>query len=94
MTIADYTVPVVVTVDDEEMEDVVAPVADLQNEHAGQVIVMPDDDFYAGYNPDSIEYMVEVARKEAEEFTEEASDDGTVVLCCSDRSPLFILLFT
>jgi hypothetical protein len=94
VTVADSTVPIVVTIEDEEMEDIMAPAADLQNEHAGQVIVMPDDDFYAGYDLDSIEYMVEVARKEAEEFKEEASDDGTKVLSCSDRSPLFILLFT
>jgi hypothetical protein len=72
----------------------VAPAIDLQNKHAGQVIIVPDDDFYAGYDPDSIEYLLEVARKEAEEFKEEASDDGTEVLSCSDRSPLFILLFT
>jgi hypothetical protein len=55
---------------------------------------VPNDDFYAGYDPDSIEYMVEVDRKEAEQFKEEASDDGTEVLSYFDRSPLFILLFT
>jgi hypothetical protein len=94
VTVADSTVPVVVAVDEVEMEDPVAPTADLQNEHAGQVIVVLDDDFYAGYDPDSIEYMVEEDRKEAEPFKEEASDDSTEVLSCSDRSPLFILLFT
>jgi hypothetical protein len=65
VTVADSTVPVVVAIED-EMEDLVAPTADLQNEHAGQVFVVPDDDFYAGYDPDSIKYMVEVDRKEAE----------------------------
>jgi hypothetical protein len=35
VTVADSTVPVVVAVEDEEMEDLVAPTADLQNEHAG-----------------------------------------------------------
>jgi hypothetical protein len=94
MTVADSTIPVVVTVDEVEMEDLVAPVADLQNEHAGQFIAMPDDDFYAGYDPNSIEYMVEEDHKEVEQFKEEASDDGTEVLSYSDRSPLFILLFT
>jgi hypothetical protein len=49
---------------------------------------------YAGYDPDSIEYMVEEDHKEAEPFKEEASDDSTEVLSCSDRSPLFVLLFT
>jgi hypothetical protein len=94
MTIAASTVPVVVAIDEVEMEDPVAPVADLQNQHAGQVIVMPDDDYYAGYDPDSIEYMVEEDRKEAEPFKEEAFDDSTEVLSSSDRSPLFVLLFT
>jgi hypothetical protein len=70
VTVADSTVPAVVAVDKVEMEDLVAPTADLQNEHAGQVIVMPDDDFYTGYDPDSIEYMVEEDRKEAEPFKE------------------------
>jgi hypothetical protein len=55
---------------------------------------VPDDDYYAGYDPDSIEYMVEEDRKEAEPFKEEASDDSTEVLSCSDRSPLFVVLFT
>jgi hypothetical protein len=59
VTVADSTIPIVVAVDEVEMEDLVAPTADLQNEHACQFIVMPDDDFYAGYDPDSIEYMVE-----------------------------------
>jgi hypothetical protein len=27
---------------------------------------VPDDDYYTGYDPDSIEYMVEEDRKEAE----------------------------
>jgi hypothetical protein len=94
VTVAASTIPVVVAVNKVEMEDPVAPAADLQNEHAGQVIVVPDDDFYAGYDPESIEYMVEEDRKEAEPFKEEASNDSTEVLSCSDRSPLFILLFT
>jgi hypothetical protein len=94
VTVAASTVPIVVTVDEVEMEDPVAPVAHLQNQHAGQVIVVPDDDYYAGYDPGSIEYMVEEDRKEAEPFKEEASDDSTEVLSCSDRSPLFVLLFT
>ena len=55
---------------------------------------MPDDDYYAGYDPDSIEYMVEEDRKEAEPFKEEASNDRTKVLSCSDCSPLFVVLFT
>jgi hypothetical protein len=38
---------------------------------------VPDDDYYAGYDPDSIEYMLEEDRKEAEPFKEEASDDST-----------------
>jgi hypothetical protein len=94
ITIAASTIPIVVAVDEMEMEDPVAPAADLQNQHAGQVIVMPDDDYYAGYNPDSIEYMVEEDHKEAEPFKEEASDDNTEVLSCSNRSPLFVVLFT
>jgi hypothetical protein len=96
VTVAVSAVPVVVVVDDEEKEDVVAPAADLQNEHASQVIVVPDDDpdFYAGEDHDSIEYRLEEAHKEEIEFKEEASDDGTEVPSCSDRSPLFILLFT
>ena len=81
-------------VDEMEMEDPVAVAADLQNQHAGQVIIVPDDDYYAGYDPDSIEYMVEEDRKEAVPFKEEASDDSTEVLSCSDRSPLFVVLFT
>jgi hypothetical protein len=94
VTVAASTVPVVVVVDEVEMEDPVAPAADLHNQHAGQVIVLPDDDYYAGYDLDSIEYMVEEDCKEAEPFKEEASDDSTEVLSCSDRSPLFVLLFT
>lgn len=95
VTVADSTVPVVVAVDDEKKEDVVAPAADLQNPHAGrQVIVVPDDEYYDGEDPDSIEYLYEQARKEDVPFKEEASDDGTEVLSCSVRSPLFILLFT
>jgi hypothetical protein len=94
VTVADSTVPVMVAVDEVEMEDLVAPTADLPNEHACQFIIVLDDDFYAGYDPDSIEYMVEEDRKEAEQFKEEASDDDTEVLSCSDQSPLFILLFT
>jgi hypothetical protein len=83
-------------VDEMEMEDPVAVAADLQNQHAGQVIVVPDDDYYAGagYDPDSIEYLIEEDRKEAVPFKEEASDDSTEVLSCSDRSPLFVVLFT
>jgi hypothetical protein len=79
-----------------EMEDPVAVAADLQNQHASQVIVVPDDDYYAGagYDPDSIEYLIEEDRKEAVPFTEEASDDSTEVLSCSDQSPLFVVLFT
>jgi hypothetical protein len=76
------------------MEDPVAPMAVLQNQHAGQVIIIPDNDYYAGYDPDSIEYMIEEDHKEAELFKEEASDDSTEVLSCSDRSPLFVILFT
>jgi hypothetical protein len=94
MTVVASTVPVVVAIDEVEMEDPVAPTADLQNQHAGQVIVVPDDDYYAGYDPDSIESMVEEDRKEAELFKEEASNDSIEVLSCSNRSPLFILLFT
>jgi hypothetical protein len=94
VTVAASTIPIVVVVDEVEMEDPVAPAAHLQNQHAGQVIVVLDDDYYAGYNPDSIEYMVEDDRKEAEPFKEEASADSTEVLSCSDRSPLFVLLFT
>jgi hypothetical protein len=84
------------TVDEMEMEDPVAVAADLQNQHAGQVIIMPNDDYYtsAGYDPDSIQYLIEEDRKEAVPFKEEASDDSTEVLSCSDRSPLFIILFT
>jgi hypothetical protein len=67
--------------------------ADLQNQHAGQVIIVPDDDYYVGYDPDSIEYMVEEDRKEADPFKEEASNDSTEVLSSSDRSSLFIVLF-
>jgi hypothetical protein len=83
-------------IDEMEMEDPVAVAADLQNQHAGQVIVVPDDDYYtgAGYDLDSIEYMIEEDRKEAVSFKEEASDDSTEVLSCSDQSPLFIVLFT
>jgi hypothetical protein len=57
---------------------------------------VPDDDYYvgAGYDPDSIEYMLEEDRKEAVPFKEEASDDSIEVLSYSDRSPLFIVLFT
>jgi hypothetical protein len=55
---------------------------------------VPDDDYYAGYDPDSIEYMVEEDRKEVVPFKEEASDDSIKVLSCSDRSPLFVILFT
>jgi hypothetical protein len=94
ITVAASTVPIVVAVNEMEMEDPVAPAANLQNQHAGQVIVVPDDDYYAGYDPDSIEYMLEEDRKEAEPFKKEASDDSTKVLSCSDRSPLFIVLFT
>jgi hypothetical protein len=97
ITVAASTIPIVVAVDEMEMEDPVAPAApavDLQNQHAGQVIIVPDDDYYAGYDPDSIEYMVEEDRKEVVPFKEEASDDSTEVLTCSDRSPLFVILFT
>jgi hypothetical protein len=94
VTVAASTVPIVVAVDEAEMEDLVAPAAHLQNQPAGQVIVVPSDDYYVGYDPDSIEYTVEEDRKEAELFKEEASDDSTEVLSCSDRSPLFVLLFT
>jgi hypothetical protein len=94
VTVAASTVPIVVTVDEVEMEDPIAPASHLQNQHAGQVIVVPDDDYYTGYDPDSIEYMVEEDRKEAEPFKEEASNDSTEVLSYSDRSPLFVLLFT
>jgi hypothetical protein len=55
---------------------------------------VPHDDYYASYDPDSIEYMVEEDRKEVAPFKDEASDDSTEVLSCSDRSPLFVLLFT
>jgi hypothetical protein len=94
VTVAASTVPIMVAIDEVEMEDPMALAAHLQNQHAGQVIVVPDDDYYAGYDPDSIEYMVQEDRKEAEPFKEEASDDSTEVLSCSDRSPLFVLLFT
>jgi hypothetical protein len=94
VTVAASTVPIVVAVDKVEMEDPVAPTADLQSQNAGQVIIVPDDDYYAVYDPDSIEYMVEEDRKEAEPFKEEAYDDSTEVLSYSDRSPLFIVLFT
>jgi hypothetical protein len=53
--IAASIVPIMVAINEIEMEDHMAPVADLQNQHAGQVIVVPDDDYYAGYDPDSIE---------------------------------------
>jgi hypothetical protein len=94
VTVAASTIPIVVAIDEVEMEDPMAPAADLQNQHAGQVIIVSVDDYYAGYDPDSIEYMVEEDRKEAEPFKEEASDDSTEVLSCFDRSPLFVLLFT
>jgi hypothetical protein len=96
VTVAASTIPIVVAIDEMEMEDPVAPAADLQNQHAGQVIVVPDDDYYASasYDPDSIEYMLEEDRKEAVPFKEEAFDDSTKVLSCSDRSPLFVVLFT
>jgi hypothetical protein len=83
-------------IDEMEMEDPVAVAEDLQNQHAGQVIIVPDDDYYAGtaYDPDSIDYLIEEDRKEAVPFKEEASDDSTEVLSCSDRSPLFVVLFT
>jgi hypothetical protein len=83
-------------IDEVEMEDPVAVAADLQNQHAGQVIIVPDEDYYAsaGYDPDSIEYLFEEDRKEAVPFKEEASDDSTEVLTCSDRFPLFVILFT
>jgi hypothetical protein len=80
VTVAASTIPIVVAIDEMEMEDPVAPAADLQNQHAGQVIVVLDDDYYAGYDPDSIEYMLEEDRKEEEPFKEEASDDSTEVL--------------
>jgi hypothetical protein len=80
VTIVASTVLIVVTVDEMDIEDPVAPTADLQNQHAGQVIIVPDDDYYAGYDPDSIEYMLEEDRKEAEPFKEEASNDSTEVL--------------
>jgi hypothetical protein len=86
VTVAASTVPIVVAIDEMEMEDPVAPAADLQNQHAGQVIVVPDDNYYAsaGYDPDSIEYMVEEDRKEAVPFKEEAFDNSTEVLSCSN----------
>jgi hypothetical protein len=58
-----------------EMEDPVAVAADLQNQHAGQVIVMLDDGYYvgAGYDPDSIEYLIEKDCKEAVPFKEDPS---------------------
>jgi hypothetical protein len=77
VSVAVSIIPIVVAVDEMEKEDPVAPTADLQNQHAGQVIIVPDDDYYAGYDPDSIEYMLEEDRKEAEPFKEEASDDST-----------------
>jgi hypothetical protein len=94
ITVVASTVLIMVAINEMEMEDPVAPMVDLQNQHAGQVIVVANDDYYAGYDPDSIEYMVEEDRKEAVPFKEEASDDSTEVLTCSDRSPLFIVLFT
>jgi hypothetical protein len=83
-------------IDEMEMEHPVAVAADLQNQHAGQVIIVPDDDYYAGagYDPDSIEYLIEEDRREAVPFKEEASDDSIEVLNCSDRTPLFVILFT
>lgn len=96
VTVAESTVPVVVAVN-EEAEEVVAPAADLQNPHAGRqvIAVAPDDDEYdAGQDRDSIDYLYEEARKEGIPFKEEASDDGTEVWSCSCRSPLLILLLT
>jgi hypothetical protein len=62
VTVAASTIPSMVAVDEMEMEVPVAPAEDLQNQHAGQVIVEPDDDYYAGYDPHSIEYMLEEDR--------------------------------
>jgi hypothetical protein len=38
--------------------------------------------------------LIEEDHKEAVPFKEEAFDDSTEVLSCSDRSPLFVILFT
>jgi hypothetical protein len=83
-------------VDEMEMEDPMAVAVDLHNQHAGQVIVVPDDDYYAdaGYDPDSIEYLIKEDHKEAVPFKEEAFDDSTEVVSSSDRSSLFVVLFT
>lgn len=92
VTVADSTVPVVVAVDAGEKEDAVAPAADPNNAHAGQVFVVPEREECEGLDRNSLEWFYDEGRKELLQFEEEASNDGTEVRICSGRSPLFLLL--
>jgi hypothetical protein len=88
VTVADCTVPVVVAVDVGEKEDAMAPAADPNNAHAGQVFVVPEEEYYDGFDRHSLDSLMEEARKESLQFKEEASDDGTEVLICSGSNNL------
>ena len=89
VTVEGSAQPAVVAVADEAKGDVLASAA--QEDDQG---LDPNDPYYRDsmqYRT-SIEYILFDGPRECDEFEEEAPDDGSEVLCYSDRSPFFLLI--